>query len=901
MTQTIDLNGTWRLRPDPGNVGLAEAWYETSWASDEAWRDVRVPGAWQQVLGTDFHSFAWYRRTLPVPENWTHTTTRIRFESVATEITLWINEQRVGTHVGDYVPIEFDISEHVQPGALIHIVARVDEMMGHITKGFHDMLSIHHGGIWQPVTLIGSGSFTAQTDGIGIVADLSSEHIRIDVDHSIARDGDFIRIKILDPAGLPVALSQEAASGNSTSVEFDVNMPIQPWPGALYTASVDLVDGHSSLRDEHTIRFGFRDLQIDGTTIRLNGQPVHLRGMLHWGHEPTHIAPAPTDDEIRDDMRWARDAGFNCICLCMWYPPRSFYDIADEEGMFIWQEHPVWHSPMDTELLPEYQRLYEAFFKRDRNHPSVLIVSATCEHPCFDPALASWWWTRAPEMLPNAALQVQTSSFAWSDPNQTDLYDEHTYDNNNRWVTYLEDLQDTLRRMPTTRPFVMGESIVFSSWPDLDAIAERIGDTRPWWLPSIYEHAVTLESEWRDEFGEETLTRFREQSVRHHLLGRQFQIERFRAYANHAGLVMNHLRDVPQCSCGFKDDLDQWRFDSADLRGWLGDAIVTLDTPDHRRSFVPGEIVDASLALSNFGPHDIDETVTLSVGEEETLVSIVCEQGEVEHAPVRLALPSVDTPTRVMVKTQSDSTPRNRWDLWVLPDSTDASEIHRLDGLPFQPEDSAPDEIEKGYSRGFGLPVKQWICRLPDPATLVPNAAPIRNDDIPGSSARTIVTHRLTTNVINALCDGVSVLLFASKAPGGLGTSYEWLFGQCPLVVERSPLCAGDSAWIVDLLGFDLTRTYARVIPVDGLGLTDAFDPIIRLVYTHDMRERVRFFDMMSMTRVGRGVLLVSSVDHHDPAGQFLLNRALTALRDQTCKPNRKLEASRLRPFAFDG
>ena len=100
--------------------------------------------------------------------------------------------------------------------------------------------------------------------------------------------------------------------------------------------------------------------------------------------------------------------------------------------MLIWQEHPVWQSPMGPERRDEYERLYSAFMRRDRNHPSVIIISATCEHPCFDKDLARWWWETARNELSNHLLQVQTANFALTDPQQTDSNDEHTYEDSNR-------------------------------------------------------------------------------------------------------------------------------------------------------------------------------------------------------------------------------------------------------------------------------------------------------------------------------------------------------------------------------------------------------------------------------------------------------------------------------------
>ena len=76
-------------------------------------------------------------------------------------------------------------------------------------------------------------------------------------------------------------------------------------------------------------------------------------------------------------------------------------------------------------------------------------------------------------MLPARLLEVQTAFFRWADARHGDLHDEHTYDNSNRWVGYLADLQRHLETLPS-KPFVMGETVLFTSWPDIEGI-DRIG------------------------------------------------------------------------------------------------------------------------------------------------------------------------------------------------------------------------------------------------------------------------------------------------------------------------------------------------------------------------------------------------------------------------------------------
>lgn len=910
-SRSIDLSGAWRFRADPDDVGRKHTWRKLD---TRAWREINVPSAWQNHLGSDFHGIGWYARTVQVPDEWLSGRIRLRFEAIATGADVWANGRHIGSFIGDYVPFEFDLTDAIDDDGELDLRVRVDEMPDHITKGFHDVLSMHHGGIWQPVTLRATGALVPVPNGISAHADVNACEVRVRIELEEGHDGGDAGILLIvaDESGDCVGSSRIDINAGTRIIDHAIDTAqLRSWSPhepTLYTARVVLRD-HEGNKDDHCIRFGARTIEADDRHILLNGAPIHPRGVLHWGHEPRHIAPAPTPEEVRSRFTQLRARGFNCVCLCMWYPPEYFFEIADETGMLLWQEHPVWQSSMDEAHLPEYRMLYEHFMRRDARHPSVIIVSATCEHPRFDPSLASWWWSTARERLSGTLLQVQTASFAWSDPNQTDLHDEHTYDNNNRWVTYLHDLQAHLDRMPP-KPFVMGETIAFTSWPDTRAISEHVGNERPWWLTTRFDDCLRLEAAWRDRYGESVVERFRRQGDRHHLLGRKFQIEQFRRYPNHAGIVMNHLRDVPACTCGFMDDLDRWRFEPDDMRGWLDDIIAILETSDNRRSFASGEDIELSIAVSHAACGRLDESLSVSMhvtgkrGISHEL-PIVAEPGNIARVSLLHAFPDVDSVTRATLAVTSASFSRNTWTLWILPDTAREQSARarccRLAGMPFTEEDAAPDDVERCYSRGFGIAVQTWINRLPDPAHLCPDLRAWRDDEALPENTRVIVTHRLTPPIIDHLEHGARVILFASKAPGGLGTEYQWLFGQTPLVIEEGPIHTGDSEWIVDLLGFDLTRTYARVIPIESLGWQDRVDPIIRLCYTHD-QQHVVLYDHLFWTNVGDGVLMVSSLDHRDPAGQFILNRMIATLAkdDLDDLPATALDVAEIRAHAVE-
>lgn len=950
----LSLNGPWLIRPDPQNRGLAEGWHSKPWPDA---RTTTVPAAWQHTLGHDYHGVAWYARTITIPDSWPrHARLRLRFDAVATDATVFVSGTEVCRHSGDYLPFEFDISDAAAGARELTLVLRVDEVFagrppagtiterGHITKGFHDVLSLQHGGIWGDVTLRATGPRCIPPNGIRITTDAPNRRLTLRAELTGEGSGENIAFSIRGPGGDCIAMGADtslpasniwertiqigargevtlwspgspdaerlnlslAAQTRDQADQCESPAPVLEWtPDTphLYDFILDLESGAkpSTVVESHTVRFGFRTAATggpDNSLILLNNKPLLIRGVLHWGHEPDHIAPAPPPDQVRAEFARLKQLGFNCVCMCMWYAPPYYYDIADEMGMLIWQEHPVWKSPMEEELIPEYQRLYEGFFRRDRNHPSIILVSGSCEHERFHPDLAAWWWKRAKEELPDRLVQVQTAFIGWTNPDQTDLYDEHVYDSSGRWVRFCEDLQTTIAELPP-KPFVMGETVIATSWLDTKAARAAVNaapppppsvlspqpaaPALPWWTPRGLAECEALELAIASRYGPALLEHFRANSHTFNLEQRKFQSEVLRMVPRCAGWVMNQIRDVPQGRLGFMDDLARWRFSPDQTLPWLSDQALLLRTPDHRRGHTTPRSLPIGLGLSNFGDEPFEGALQLRSAAHNHKADLEtpplrCAPGRIAFADLALPLPAVESPTVLNLRALAPGIHPNGWDLWLFPPAADipAGTI-RLDGLPFSRKDLEPEFEERAYSSGWGLKARTWSPIIPHPES-VAFKAPLWRFDAPlPPGTRTIITHKLTRRLIDFMQGGGRVLLLANRTPGGLGAKYINLWGQVPLVIPQPPLAPADLPWVESLLHHDLTRRYTRAVPTIELGITDQVAPIVRLVFTHDGGVP-RPMDAMFSARVGRGLLVTTSLDHTQdgsPAGRHLLHRTL--------------------------
>jgi len=907
------LSGPWTLAPDAKGRGLIEQWFK-SFPSEGTFQQ-HVPAAWQHVIADDGPDVVWYRckeqldrATGPGERLW------LRFESVATDVRAWVNGVEVGRHSGDWVPFAFEITEAVGDARSIDIVLRVDRVRpgpvrevnghpqqgGHITKGFHDVLSMQHAGVWQELRLERTGRLCPIPDGVWVAADATTGYVRIEVELEPGHMGGAIEVDLVDAEGAVVAqgrgVIEPGASTGGASASIEQVGHWSPEHPVLYGAHVRLIES-GRVCWQGRERFGFRRVSVseDGQHILLNGRAIFVSGILDWGHEPGHIAPAPAPDEVRTRFRTLREMGFNCVCVCMWYPPRWFYDIADEMGMLIWQEHPVWKSDMADERVEDYKAQFAGFFRRDRNHPCVVIVSGSCEHEQFNARLGTWWWDQAKRMLGDRLVQIQTAFLEWTDLSKTDLYDEHTYEGSGRWVAYLRDLDRALsRREP--RPMVMGESVMYVSWPEA-ARYDGLG-TAPWWIPPALESVRAINASVDALDGSGACAQLIEVGKRFNLAGRKFQTELVRMYARNAGLVANGLRDVPACPCGFMDDFNEWKFDPAQVRPWMGEVALLLRTPEHRRGVLGGQRLKVEIGVSNYGERDLAGPVHVRAGDG-TSVQVAFDagikQGAVcfEEQTIELAEQARPTPVTL---TATLGEVRNEWSIWVLPAPQPApSGTARLAGLRFSDEECALSFEERRYSSGWGLAVETWRPRLPDPARLLPDAPEWDGMGMPAGDVRTVVAHRLTPAVLDWLEQGGRVLHLPSKVNDGLPTRFITGFGQVPWIRPAGPLARFGRAWIEGLLDYDLMRTWTRVVPVGKLGVSEMLEPYVRMLYAHDMTERVLVYDLLSAARVGRGVLAISCADHHDDAGRVLLGEILAWLDADEGMPVRVLTPSRLR------
>jgi hypothetical protein len=653
---------------EPTRIPLDGAWQIRAAGDEGPWQPVVVPGAFEAALGVGFDGIAVCRRTLPkLPDG--AAAVFVAFDAVATHAEVRVNGEVVGEHLGGWTPFRVDATQHLRRDGSDLLEVVVDERVGHNTQGFLPIVQPHFGGIWQPVHLL---VLTAPAIDATDVLVFGRADGSLQLHCGVVGDGlggvraDGLVIEVLDGDRV-VLLEQRALHALGEPLRIPDARPWSPSSPHLYTARLTLLAGERPL-DVHERRFGCRTLTADGTRISWNAHPLQVRGILHWGYSPPHLAPPSGPGFWRPQLEYFKSLGFNCLKCCLWQPPRCVHDLCDELGLIVWQEYPTWHPKLDQAHKDELLREYDEFFRHDRAHPSVAFRSITCETgPQADLDVVTALFQACKARVPDTLVVDDSSWLGWQ--RITDFWDEHPYGNNTWLPTRIEAFRQHLLTHGH-KPILLGECIAADTWLDRAAWLERHGDAAPWWQPWCLEAQAEAERWLAGEFGVETLASLGPIARDFGLQNRQFQIERLRLTLPDTGFVVSVARDFTKARMGLYDDLDRPKW-TADEWAWHGDTMLCLDLPAHGRALAgPNPIVP--VVVSHYGQGPLTGKLRLRCRDlgAVTTADVRLDAGQ-NGAPVELHLPWRGRRlqrVRIDAELTGSHPARSHWHVWLVPD-----------------------------------------------------------------------------------------------------------------------------------------------------------------------------------------------------------------------------------------
>jgi len=177
---------------------------------------------------------------------------------------------------------------------------------------------------------------------------------------------------VVPPGGLTV----------SETLKLDTAIPWSPDNPHLCRATVQLTEEGGEIHCE-SVRFGMRELTIEGTNFTLNGERVFIKGAFWEGLYPVTLAHPRDPEIVRREIRMAKEAGFNLLRPWRMPPSPMILDLADEMGMMLVGSPAIacmGYWPEETPRMEHHwAKALTGMVRRDRNHPSVVMWETTNE------------------------------------------------------------------------------------------------------------------------------------------------------------------------------------------------------------------------------------------------------------------------------------------------------------------------------------------------------------------------------------------------------------------------------------------------------------------------------------------------------------------------------------------
>ena len=423
----ISLDGTWRFRfvtsPDQRPVG-----FEQPGADLSAWDTISVPSCWE-MKGYDrpiycnveyphsntppyikarpgyndggknyaVNPVGSYVRTFTVPADWTTRRTFLHFGGIYSAAFVWVNGRYVGYTQGANNVAEFDVTPMLRAGenSIAVQVFRWSDGSYLECQDMFRMSGIHRSVYLYSVprtairdhvlTATLSPSRTSATLNVMAVIDnrdrqAYTKHFDVTL---YAPDGtEVIKLKDARVTCSPKANGQACAATDTLRVALKVPDNLLLWSAEtpnLYKVHIVQRDADGREEMAFSTPYGFRDIEIRGSQVYINGRKVFFKGVNRHDSDPIDGRAVSTASMLRD-VQLMKQANVNTIRTSHYPNNAAMYAMFDYYGLYVMDEadledHANQSISDRPSWIPAFEDRIDRMVRRDRNHPSVIFWS----------------------------------------------------------------------------------------------------------------------------------------------------------------------------------------------------------------------------------------------------------------------------------------------------------------------------------------------------------------------------------------------------------------------------------------------------------------------------------------------------------------------------------------------
>ncbi len=401
----ISLNGIWDVCLLP---------YDTIIKSDASslkWYKAEVPGECMMQGIPVMHDKPFvYMTRLLIPDDFRGKLVKLRFEGVYSYSRVWLNGTYIRDHHGGFTAWDCDITQAVNPGeeAVLHVEVtdRADEISYASGYAKHQI-----GGILRNVSLLSLPE--NHPESVMITTDLDETYdnaiLKVEGSTRLTGEKSEISLELHDPDNRKIKLDSPdlKISGKDFVITNHIKKPFK-WEAehpVLYRLTVEYSEkGKVEWRGNYMI--GFREVEVDGNRLLVNGKPVKLRGACRHDIHPLSGRMTTPEFDLKDVLL-AKEANMNFIRTSHYPPSEKFLELCDRYGLFVEEETAVCfvgshrtsdYYPGSTENSAEFTGRYlsqlQEMVSNHRNHPSVIIWSIGNENQFGSNFKKSYDWVK---------------------------------------------------------------------------------------------------------------------------------------------------------------------------------------------------------------------------------------------------------------------------------------------------------------------------------------------------------------------------------------------------------------------------------------------------------------------------------------------------------------------------
>lgn len=699
QTDRMDLSGLWRFQLDPMGFGktpgselylskLTET-IELPGSMDEGGKGIRNIVAHVDRLSRKFEycGQAWYQREVVIPKEWEEREIILSLERCHWETAVFVDGEPVAIDERLSTPNRFILTKQLTPG--LHTLTlcvdnRLKYPMDQWNHGTTEYTQTNWNGVVGRMELIAKPS--SYIGKMKIYPDIEAKKVNVRLALHVTGNnptkGELtLRIREKDGKEVCQTVIPLSLSGKENKIEQELALgkDIKLWnefSPALYELIATLTT--EAGEDTYTSVFGMRHVEQGRHHIRVNGRDIHLRGVLDCCVFPLTGYPATDVKEWKRIMGTVKDHGMNHVRFHSWCPPEAAFDAADELGLYLQVELPMWIK--DVGQYPARRDFFEremyAILDEYGNHPSFILYCNGNENEGDFAVLEDL----VKKGQAYDSRHLYSASTARTHVAADQYYTSHVAasvgDTNRRWITVYEGKPSTdwdrSEESAIDVPVIAHETGQRCMYPDFEEMKKYTGVLEPRNF-KVYQDRLAKNGmlhQAGDFFratGAHTVLQYKEVN------------EALLRTSTSGGFQLLGLSDFPGQGSAFVGILDAF----GESKGLVTPekyrescAPIVLLARLPKRTYTNAETFTVKMEIYHFGPEAIRKGQLTWQLEDES--GDIAASGKLSHKEIpfstvdslgviHIPLDKITTAGRYTLKARIAGNIRNEWDIWVYP------------------------------------------------------------------------------------------------------------------------------------------------------------------------------------------------------------------------------------------